>query len=144
MLVTGSITRIQSRPFGALFLQNVAERALIRAIATTFDRYAGIDGSEDAAVDAAGPTDVCAIAVTDRHPLPQYPEVCAGQDALQPVQHARVAADQDPGRVLLDASDDCRRGCLGRGLGEFLVEELDHCGAPGIVGDSDAGAHVAH
>jgi hypothetical protein len=38
MLVTGSITRIQNRPFGALFLQNVAERALIWAIATTFDR----------------------------------------------------------------------------------------------------------
>jgi hypothetical protein len=45
------------------FLQNVAERVLIRAIATAFDRYAGIDGSEDAREDAAGPIDVCAIAV---------------------------------------------------------------------------------
>jgi hypothetical protein len=47
------------------FLQNVAERALIRAIATTFDRYAGIDGSEDAREDAAGPIDVCATAVAE-------------------------------------------------------------------------------
>jgi len=67
------------------FFQSVAERALIRAIATTFYRYAGLDGSEDAGEDAAGPTVVCAIAVAEvssimkmppknKNPKPTMPE----------------------------------------------------------------------
>jgi hypothetical protein len=65
MLVTGSITRIQNRPFGALFFTKCCRKGTNPGDCTTFDRYAGIDGSEDAREDAAGPIDVCATAVAE-------------------------------------------------------------------------------
>src|SRR5579859_6575894 len=66
-----------------------------------------------------------------------------GAQALHEVEEARVAADQDPGLVLLDAFDDAERGAIRRLRRDFL-EALDCLIATRIrVGHAAARARIA-
>src|SRR6478672_1752770 len=71
-----------------------------------------------------------------------HPPIGGGAEALQQVQEAGIAADQNARLVLLDAPDDPERGVLWRGPGE-LVEPVDRLRATLIVADARAHAHIA-